>query len=191
MRSVVVETGLSEETVHRGKSFTRHARTRFVDKPKVSDFPAPPVLGDPFDPVTVRARLQRMAEVFRRMPHDPDTRPGQHRSCMPTPVREIFKDLPGEPMRVPVARVDLSAAKQVLDSLITFKDTDNRLVVWAIAAKLSHRRLGIELRCDHKTAAARVQAMLAGLVIDWNARGWRPDEIDIANARMLIHRNIK
>lgn len=182
-RILTVELGLDDRSTR--------ARTRFVDKAPAPKPPKEPEVGDPWEPLTVRARLQRMAEVFRRLPHDPDTRPGQHRSCMPTPVREVFKDQPADPMRVPVSRVDQAAATQVLDSLVTFKDTDARLVFWAIAAKLTDRRLGRELRCHHVTAGKRKEALLGVLASDWNARGWRPDATDVQNARALIHRNLR
>jgi hypothetical protein len=189
-RSVVVETGLSDEVEYRGKSFTRHARTRFVKPAKVVEV-EPPKLGDPWEPLTVRARLHRMNEVFRRIPHTPDTKPRQHRSSMPEPVREVFKDQPGEPMRLPVGRADHSAAMQLLDSLVKRQSRLQRVLIWGIAAKQSHRQLAKHLCCGHPHAGRRVQEMLVVLAADWNARGWRPDATDIADALDLIHRKIK
>lgn len=194
-RTVIVETGLEERAGAvlvdgRVTARTRHARTRFVDQrceqPKT---PRLPEIGDPWEPLTVRARLQRMAEVFRRIPHDPDTRPGGHRSCMPTPVREMFKDLPGEPMRVPVSRTDFTAAKQVLDSLITLT-RDQRIVAWGIANNLGDRRVGRELGTHHHAAAKAKLALLAFLAADWNRRGWESEEQDVRAARDFIHRDI-
>ncbi|HZQ01403.1 MAG TPA: hypothetical protein VFB13_17795 [Reyranella sp.] len=188
----VVETNLDEPVeVIGGRlagSYVRRARTRFVEE-KPAVLPMPPRLGDRWEPLTVRARLQRMAEVFRRVPHDPDTRPGQYRSCMPTPVREIFKDQPAEPMRVPVSRAELAAAKQVLDSLITLT-WEQRVTAWAIANKLSDRRLAKEIHCSHPTASDRKNALLRQLAADWNARGWTPDDFDLEHARSLIRRII-
>lgn len=131
-----------------------------------------------------------MAEVFRQVPHDPDTRPGQHRSCMPTPVREIFKDQPGDPMRVPVARADYAAACQVLDSLVTLTRL-NRIVAWSIANGMKDRQLGRYIRTNHHAAAKLKQKLLDFLVFDWNGRGWVPEQADITLALLFIHRNIK
>lgn len=185
-KTVLVETGLSDEVEYRGKSYTRHARTRFVDKAKSSK-PRNPQLGDPWCPLTVRARLERMAEVFRQVPHDPDTKPAQERSCMPTPVRQVFKDQPGEPMRIPVARSDLAAARQVLDSMIALNRA-KRIVTWSIANQISDRRLGKYIRKDHKTAARLKQIVLAELAGDWNGRGWSLELLDVRGARDFIHR---
>ena len=187
-KMVLVETGLSDEVEYRGASYTRHARTRFVDKPEPVR-PRAPRLGDPWCPLTVRARLHRMAEVFRLVPHDPDTRPTKERSCMPTPKREIFKDQPGEPMRIPVARSDLAAAKQVLDSMITLNRA-KRIITWSIANRISDRRLGRYIRKDHKTAARLKQIVLAELANDWNARAWSLELLDVRGARDMIHRII-
>lgn len=186
---VIVETNLDEEVEYRGKSFVRHARTRIVErKPQLSIDPPQP--GDPWCPLTVRARLQRMAEVFRRLPHDPDTRPAVERSCMPQPVREIFKDLPGDPMRIPVGQVDHRAAMQVLDSLITLT-TEQRWLAWAIATRLDDTKTGKGLKISDKTARLRKLALLDHLVVDWTARGWMPELADIVLAASFIHRNLR
>lgn len=199
-RTVVVETNLDERAGAvlvdgpKGRSVkarTRHARTRFVAKDRPSGATEPPEIGGVWCPLTVRARLQRMAEIFRRIPHDPDTRPGQHRSCMPTPVREVFKDQPGEPMRVPVSRADYAAACQVLDDLVKRQSRLQRVLIWGIAARQSHRQLAEHLCCSHVHAGKRVQQMLVILVKAWNDAGWRPDGIDIERARELIHRNVR
>lgn len=180
-QDVEVEIGLDAVT-------RTHARSKFVAKKPRPEPPKPPELGDPWCALTVRARLQRMAEVFRRIPHDPDTRPGKERSCMPTPVREIFKDLPGEPMRVPVARADYAAACQVLDDLVKRQSRLQRILVWGIAAKQSHRQMAERLCCSHTHAGKRVQQMLTVLVAAWNGYGWRPEAADIERAKELIHR---
>lgn len=189
-RSVVVETGLDEEVEYRGQAFTRHASTRFVERRRTAK-PRVPVLGDPWEPLTVRVRLHRLAEVFRRIPHTSDTRPGGIRSCMPEPVREIFKDLPGEPMRLPIARADHAAAMQVLDSLVGRQSRLQRLLIWGIAAKQSHRDMGEALCCSHVHVGKRVQQMLIVLAADWNARGWKPDQTDIERAVELLHRKYR
>lgn len=182
-QDVEVEIGLDA-------NMTR-ARSKFVArKPKPAP-PKPPMLGDPWCPLTVRARLQRMAEVFRRIPHDPDTRPGKERSCMPTPIREIFKDQPGEPMRLPVARVDYAAACQVLDDLVKRQSRLQRILVWGIAVKAPHREIAKQLCCSHTHAAKRVQEMLTVLVAAWNGYGWVPEAADIERAKELIHRNVR
>lgn len=186
---VIVETNLDEEVEYRGKSFVRHARTRIVERRPLASID-PPKPGDPWCPLTVRARLQRMAEVFRRLPHDPDTRPAIERSCMPQPVREIFKDLPGDPMRIPVGQVDHRAAMQVLDSLITLT-TEQRWLAWAIATRLDDTKTGRGLNLSNKTARLRKLTLLDQLVVDWTARGWMPELADIVLASSFIHRNLK
>jgi hypothetical protein len=187
-RTVVVETGLDEQAEWRGTAYRRHARTRFVETAR-PDVPRLPEIGEGWEPLTVRARLHRMAEIFRRIPHDPDTRPAGHRSCMPTPVREVFKDQPGEPMRVPVSRADFAAARQVLESLVTLT-WEQRCTAWAIANKLSDRRLGRELKTNHHAAAGAKQRLLEFLAADWNGRQWVVEEADILAATAFIHRNI-
>lgn len=184
-----------DEVIDRGghgikrSSYRLRASTR-IAKPKASKAVADqPQLGDPWCSLTVIARLQRMADVFRRMPHTPDTKPQGHRSCMPDIVRELFKDQPGEPMRLRVGNDDYTAAMQTLDSFVTL----NRLfkiVGWHIACKIGDRRLGKYIRRDRKTAAALKQLLISRLITDWNARGWKPDQEDIENAGQLIRRKI-
>ncbi len=198
-RTVVVETNLDERAGAvlvdgpKGRSVktrTRHARARFATTTRASEPPEPPEIGGAWCPLTVRARLQRMADIFRRVPHTPDTKPQGHRSCMPKPVREIFKDQPGEPMRLPVGSADLAAATQTLDSFVTLTRL-NKIVGWHIANNISDRRLGRYIRRDGKTAATLKQKLLAFLAFDWNERGWTPEAEDIRMARDLIHRNFK
>ena len=184
---LVVETGLAEEVAYRGQAYTRHARTRFVERAKPVE-PEVPKLGDPWCPVTVRARLQRVNWVLTK---DPKVGPADVRSCMPEPVREVFKDLPGEPMRIPVPRADQTATNLTLQSVIGFKDRDDRLVIWAIAGSISDRDLAPMLGVAPNTAASRKLAMLARLAADWNARGWQPDVVDVARAESLLHRKVK
>ena len=185
---VVVETGLDERaggTLRDGKVVprTRHARSTLVAVRKRHK-PKAPELGDGWCPLTVRARLERLAYVFRQVPHDPDTRPAQVRSNMPEPVREIFKDQPGEPMRIPVDKADLDAAKMVLNHMITLHRLW-RIVAWSIANRIGDRRLGAYLHKDRRTAATLKQKLLARLSTEWPGA---PDEIDIADARDFLHR---
>jgi len=182
-KDVEVEVGLDERTMTR-------ARTRFVERRPPPEPPRPPELGDPWCRLTVRARLLRMAETFRRVPHTPDTKPQGHRSCMPEPLREVFKDQPGEPMRLPVGKADLDAANQVLDSLVTLNRL-NKIVAWHIANRLGDRRLGRYVRRDGKTAARLKQKLLDRLAHDWTARGWPLQAEDVREARALIHRNFE
>lgn len=190
---VVVETNLDEVVDRDGKAFGGsyrvHARSRFRKRESVADTPRTPELGDPWCPVTVRARLVRMADVFRQVPHTPDTRPQGHRSCMPEVIREIFKDQPAETKRLPVGKDDMAAAMQTLDSFVTL----NRLfkiVGWHIACRIGDRRLGRYIRRDRRTAAALKQQLLDRLVGEWNAKGWRPDQSDISEAQELIRKKI-
>lgn len=181
---VVVELDLNE-TVERGgqgitpATYRLHARTRFVAVARPCH--VAPELGDPWCELTVRARLRRMGDVFRRLPHTADTRPATYKSCMPTPVREIFKDQPGEPMRLGVTAADMSAARQVLDSLWML-DRESLIVAWGIACSLSDRRVGRELSCHHATAANRKQQVLGILAAKWNLLGTLPDATDIRDA---------
>lgn len=190
---VAVETNLDEVVDRDGKAFGGsyrvHARSRFRARKPEPEAPKTPELGDPWCPVTVRARLVRMADVFRQVPHTPDTKPQGHRSCMPEVIREIFKDQPGEAKRLPVGKDDMAAAMQTLDSFVTL----NRLfkiVGWHIACKIGDRRLGAYIHRDRRTAALLKQQLLARLTSDWNARGWKPDQSDINEAQELIRKKI-
>jgi len=188
MRSVIVRTNLDDEIVHRGKSYRRHASTRLVDTPP-AEAPREPALGDPWEPLTVRARLHRLAWVLSK---DPRVGPRENpRSCCPEPVREVFKDQPGEPMRMPVPRADHDAVNATLQNLLRFVDERDRAVIFAIAARTSNRDLGEALRCHHITAARRIEEMLALLAGHWNNLGSRPDQVDIDRATRLIHRDFK
>lgn len=186
MREVVVRTNLDDEVVYRGKTLRRRASARFVDTPR-AEAPREPALGDPWEPLTVRARLERMGEVYRRLPHAPDTRPQGHRSCMPTPVRELFKDMPPGPLRLVPDHADIVAANQVIDVLTR----DERSIAWAIANRMGDRALGRHLRTSHHTAAHRKQAVLGVLTAHWNTLDWWPDAEDINRARRFIHRDFK
>lgn len=179
-RILTVELGLDDRKTH--------ARTRFVPR-QVVPVPKGPMLGDPWCPLTVRARLQRLAEVFRKVPHTPDTKPQQIRSNMPEPVREIFKDQPAEPMTLPVGNADMTASKQVLDSLVTLSRL-NRIVAWSLANEVGDRKLGRYIRRDRRTAATLKQKLLAFLASDWSARGWAPDAVDVSGAQEFIHKNL-
>lgn len=181
-QDVEVEIGLDAVT-------RTQARARFVARKRPAEPPKPPELGDPWCPLTVRARLQRMAEVFRRLPHTPDTKPGGYRSCMPEPLREIFKDQPGEPMRVPVGSADLKDAMQVLDALIQMT-TAQRILAWGVAAKVPASTVARYLRCSDKTARKRLLGFLEATWSDWNRREWTPNERDVTLARQFIHRKV-
>jgi len=187
---IVVELNL-DETVERGgrgitpATYRVHARTRFVAVARPSN--VAPTLGDPWCELTVRARLMRMADVFRRLPHTADTRPAGFKSCMPTPVREIWKDQPGEPMRLGVSASDMTAARQALDGLWML-DREGLIVAWGIAAKLSDRRVGRELGCHHATAAGKKLFILGLLAAKWNLAGTLPDAVDIRDAGALLDR---
>ena len=188
MRSVIVRTNLDDEVDYRGKSDRRRASVRFVATP-AADAPREPMLGDPWEPLTVRARLHRLNWVLTK---DPRVGPRKDpRSCCPEPVREIFKDQPGEPMRIPVPRADHDAVNATLQSLLRFKDESDRAVIFAIAARSSARDLGEALRCHHATAARRIEEMLKLLAGHWNNLRLAPDQVDIDRAIRLIHRDFK
>lgn len=174
----------------------RHARTERIDRASKTEGGADtapvdvrPQVGDPWDPLTVHARLHRFAAVFRRLPHTPDTRPGGYRSCMPDTVREAWKDLPGEPMRIPVGADDYRAAMLLLDVIISLTD-DQRLVLWGLALRLSNRRIGRQMRCHHLTVAKRKTEVLDLLASRLNDMDTRPDGRDVERAAELIHRNL-
>lgn len=185
---VVVELDLDETVERGGQGYTPatyrvHARTRFIAVPRPQN--VAPTLGDPWCPLTVRARLNRLSDVFKRVPHTADTRPAGYKSCMPEVVREFWKDQPGEPMRLGVSSADMSAAKQALDGLWML-DNEQRIVAWGIAARLSDRRVGRELGCHHNTAAQKKQDVLGVLAVQWNLAGSIPDAIDIRDAIAFV-----
>lgn len=190
-RQIVVEE--IDEDVWYGKgNYRKRARTRFVEaveleKPVRLRDPEP---GDAFDAVTVRARLIRFGRVWHKVPHTPDTRPQRERSCMPEPKREIFKDLPGEPMRLPVPSDEMTEALQVLDAYLPLhQDAMAKELWWAIADKTSDRALAARSGIHHATVAKRKQAFLEAMARDWNGRGWRVSVGDAVEARKLLHRN--
>ncbi len=192
---LVVETNLDERAGGRlidGKVVqrTRHARTRFVPiERQGEDFVDMLEIGDPWCPLTVRARLHRVNWVLRQ---DPKVRPQQVRSGMPEHVREIFKDQPGEPMRIPVPAADQDAINRVLEDLLRFKDDDEaKAVIYAIVEKTSGDKLAETLHCSDTHARKLMKRMLDRLAIDWNKRLGRPDANDIERAKKLIHRNVK
>lgn len=202
-RRVVVDLGLDERAGGRlieGKvvTRTRHARTRFVIDRPGDELPDRPVPGELWSPLTVRARLHRMAEVYRRLPHDPDTRPGTERCSMPTPVREYWKDEPASTfVRHVVSQADQAAARQVLDSLVgLWREPETLMVVWAIAIEKMRGRPKPEdllkaLHMSDRTLRRRKLEVLDELVRDWNGNHrWRPDLVDCAKAYAFIHRNV-
>lgn len=180
-RILTVELGLDDRATR--------ARTRFVDRSPPPPPPKVPEIGDPWCPLTVRARLQRVNWVLRR---DPPVRPQQVRSQMPEPVREIFKDQPGEPMRLAVPSADQDVITAVLIDLLRFKDDDEgKAVIYAIVEKTSGEALSETLHCSPNHARTLMKRMLDRLAVDWNTLSWRPDAKDIERAKKLIHRNIK
>lgn len=185
---VVVDLNLDEIVERGGRGITPatyrlRARTRFVAMSRPSH--VAPELGDPWDELTVRARLVRMGEVFKRVPHTADTRPAGYKSCMPEPVREFWKDQPGEPMRLGITAADMSAARAALDGLWVL-DREGLIVAWGIAARLSDRRVARELGCHHNTAASRKQFILGLLAAKWNLAGTVPDAVDIRDAAAYL-----
>ena len=186
MRSVIVRTGLDDEVEYRGKSYRRRASVRFVERPP-PEVEREPALGDPWEPLTVRARLERMGEVYGRLPHSPDTRPQPVRSCMPTPVREPWKDAAPGPLRLLPDHADIVAAHQVVDALTK----DERHVAWAIATRMKDAELARHMRKSNHTAAKRKQEVLTVLAEHWNTLEWSPDGEDINRARRFIHRDFK
>ena len=183
-REVLVETGLNETVEWPKETVTRHARTRFVERKKPEKPPLPEV-GDRWEPLTVRARLERMGETYRRLPHSPDTKPGGYKSCMPTPVREPWKDAAPSTLRQGVSEKDLQASNLIIDVL----GSDERAVAWAIANRMGDRELGRHRRCHHATAAREKQRVLDVLAAHWNTLSMRPDADDVLRARRFVHRN--
>ncbi len=165
--------------------------TRLVDRKPVTviEPPKAPEVGDPWCPLTVRARLHRIGWLLRK---DPRVRPQQERSCMPKPLREMWKDLPGEPMRIPVPAADQDAVNQALSDLMRFwNDDEAKVVIYAIILKASGDDLAEQLGCSDTHARKQIKLMLDRLAVDWNKLPWRPDAKDVERAKKLIHRNIK
>jgi hypothetical protein len=169
--------------------------TRLVDPALPVDPPLPPQVGDPWCPLTVRARLHRIDWVLRRDPRvgltgRPD--PEQIPSAMPETVRELFKDLPGVPMRIAVPAGHQDVVNQTLADLLRYRfDDEAKAVIFAIAQRLSGDVLGKKLRCSDTQARKLMKRALDRLTLEWNAQPWRPDAYDIERAKKLIHRNIK
>lgn len=195
-KRAVVEVGFDPVTM-------TQARTRLVpiERPG-EELPALPVPGDLWCALTVRARLERMGEVYRQLPHSPDTVMASRvrrddagkvievneafRSWMPEPVRELFKDEPGVPRRLLPSDRDIAAAHRIVDVLCKA----DRDVAWAIANRLSDRKLGKAMRCDGKTAAGRKQDVLHRLAVHWNTMEWRPDREDCARVEKFFHKKV-
>ena len=190
-RVVTVQTGLDETVDRDGRkifgTYRVHARTRIVEIERHGEaFIDMPEVGDPWCELTVRARLERMGECYRRLPK---VRPSQGRSCMPVPVRERWKDAPKEEGRLTDRALDdanLNAANQIVDVLTA----EERLIAWPIAQRKSDRWLGRMLGVHNMTASARKQAMLEALALRWNGLGMRPDAEDVRRARQFFHNNI-
>lgn len=190
-RVVTVQTGLDETVDRDGRkifgTYQVHARTRIIHIERHGEaFLDMPEEGDLWCPLTVRARLERMAECYHRLPK---VRPPRSRSCMPVPVRERWKDAPKEEGRLTDRALDdanLNAANQVIDVLTA----EERLIAWPIAQRKSDRWLGRMLGVHNMTAAARKQAMLEALAHRWNGLGMRPDAEDVRRARQFFHKNI-
>jgi hypothetical protein len=193
---VVVETNL-DEVVDRLEpgltpaTYRVHAKARFIDIERHGEAHLElPVVGDPWDPLTVRARLERVGETMRRLP-----KPGPRKvgNCMPETLRERWKDAPKEEATdEALDDVDVNAAYQVIDVLpmgLGELDSNERRIAWAIAQKRSDRWVGRRDGCDGKTAAARKQTVLKSLAEQWNKREWRPDAEDVKRARKyFLHR---
>lgn len=182
-QDVEVEIGLDPVT-------RTQARSKFVAKKPKAEPPKPPELGDPWCPLTVRARLQRVGWVLRK---DPRVGPRESpKSCMPEPKREVFKDQPGEPMRMPVPSVDQDAVRETLGDLVRlYADDEGRAVAYSLIFKFGGDALGEVLRCSDTHARKLQKEMLETLAKVWNGYGWRPDARDIERAKKFIHRNIK
>ncbi len=188
---LVVETGLDERAgavLVNGAVVPRtlHARTRFVEGKK-PEKPELPQLGDPWDTVTVRARLERMGETYRRLPGSGVLKPQQIKSCMPTPVREPWKDAAPGPLRQGVSDADLAASNVIIDALTA----GERGIAWAIANRTSNDDLSKLLNCSPPTAGARKLAVLEVLAKHWNTMSWRPDAEDILRAHRFLHRKFR
>lgn len=194
-RMVTVQTGLCE-TVDRSEgriqgTFRVHARTRIeVQIERHGEaFNDLPEVGDPWCPLTVRARLERMNEAYNRQPK---VRPGREKCAMPAVVREKWKDAAKDPKEDEGRKdreaedADLNAAYQIVDVL----SESERLIAWPIACQKSDLWLGKRLGCHNMTAAKRKQKMLTHLAIKWNGLGFRPDAEDVRRARKFLHREI-
>ena len=199
-----VRTGLDEVVLrraptkpgeHRFVERTRHARTeRVVEIEREGEaFQVLPEVGDPWEPLTVHARLHRLADAYRRIPHTPDTKPMGYLCGMPEPVREPWKDAAKDKdatMTLPVTSAEHAAADALLDLLIALTD-EQRLLAWGLACRLPNRKMSKHLHCDHRTVGKRKLEVLDMLVARLNASPHRPDGRDVEGARSLIHRNIK
>lgn len=189
-REVEVRTGLDQlievdQVGLKRASYRKHASARFVPIERHGEaFLDRPEVGGLWCPLTVRARLERMAETYGRLPK---VRPAIERSCMLAVVRERWKDAPKEnkPSHSDRALDDanLNAANQIVDVLVE----GERPVAWAIAQRKSDRWLGRKLGVHHQTAAKRKQEMLDALALNWTRLGLRPDAEDVRRALRYLY----
>lgn len=181
-QDIEVEIGLDAVT-------RTQARTKFVSRRPHAEPPKPPELGDPWCPLTVRARLQRVGWVLSK---DPRVGPGEPKCGWPDYIRELFKDEKGDPMRIPVPAADQDAVFQVLKDLLRYRyDDEGRAVAFSIMMKMGGDVLGTLLGCSDTHARKLQKRMLEELASAWNHLPWRPDARDIERAKKLIHRNVK
>lgn len=153
----------------------------------------------------VEARLRRAAATFKAMQGAADIWPAGYRSCMPTPVRQMFHDVPDGPQRRRPTKeeIDLAVAtyEWQLDAVFDKADTTRLALLEAVGHGLKWRKVARMLRaradCQSLSdagAKGRARRLLLELAELWNGAGHAPDGDDVrlavslaAAGRSLIH----
>lgn len=144
----------------------------------------------------VEARLRRIGETFRDMPGAADIWPAGYKSCMPTPVRELWHDMPAEARRVSPGReeTDLAVAtwQSVLDAVFDIDDGTALALVEAVAHAQKWRQVARILRkrancqsLSYKGAQIRARRLLADIATVWSRKNLAYDAVDVRRAVSL------
>lgn len=153
----------------------------------------------------VEARLRRTAATFKGMQGAADIWPAGYRSCMPTPVRQMFHDVPDGPQRRRPTKEEIDLAVTTyewqLDAVFDKDDSTRLALLEAVGHGLKWRKVArmMRARADCQSlsdvgAKARARRLLRELAEAWNAAGHAPDDDDVrlavslaAAGRSLIH----
>jgi hypothetical protein len=191
-----VEGGIVRVTIG---ELRRHASVRLRKVPAESPVEA---ADGAWTPALVEARLRRASETFRAMPGAADIWPAGHRSCMPTPVREPFKDSENDKPRPRPGRDEVTLAvttwEWLVDTLFDLNDATRFALAEAVANNLrtgkqsGWRAVAKAMRArpdcrsvSYRHAPTLARKVLVELAQAWTAAGYAFDEVDIRRAVSL------